>query len=69
MIIKKILKWGRDNPTKISLDDKKLYKELHNALSYKQNIMCPFCKQMKCSHWDGMGWVNPSITKGQGNDL
>lgn len=20
---------------------------------------CPFCHEGPCSHWDGMGWVNP----------
>lgn len=36
------------------------YKALMKILSYPQSSECPFCKQCPCSHWNGIGFINPN---------
>jgi len=60
-IEEKIYKWSLENPDSFVLTDKDLCKKLHDSLSREQNAKCPYCNQLKCCHWTGLGWKNPNL--------
>ena len=60
-ISEKIAAWSGKNPHAIALTDKDLLRELSKSLSREQTSKCPFCKEIKCDHWTGMGWKNPGF--------
>ena len=37
--------------------------ELKADLAKEQEHPCPFCGEMACKHWDGMGWWNPKYRR------
>ena len=60
-ILDKVDQWAMKNPNKIALDDPELIAELNKYLSHKQDSICPFCKELECEHWNGLGWINPKF--------
>lgn len=58
-IEKKILKWSIDHPMLIALTDADLCKQLNEKLSHQQDNICPYCGQLICPHWTGLGWMKP----------
>lgn len=53
----RVSQWEEDNPMAMALTNEELCKELDKKLSHTQDGKCPYCGQMVCHHWTGLGWV------------